>query len=81
MNLLHGVEQGALEGVWLCEPARSGRQHGGIDVQELGGHVAHGEVADDMLGSYCAVDILLHSATHPGKLGGGGGARGVVNLI
>ena len=72
VNLLHGVEQRTLEGVWLGKPARPGRQHGGIDVQELGGHVTHGEVADHMLGSYRAVDVLLHSTTHPSQLGGGG---------
>jgi hypothetical protein len=44
--------------------------------------VTHGKVADDMLLAYGAVDILLHSATHPSELGGGGGGeRGVVNII
>ena len=38
--------------------------------------MTHGKVADDMLGSYRTVDVLLHSATHPGQLGGGGGGEG-----
>ena len=80
MNLLHGVEQRALEGVWLCKPAGPSRQHGCVDVQELGGDVTHGEVADHMLSTYRAVDVLLYSTTHPGQLGRGRG-RGVVNLI
>ena len=76
MDLLHCVEQRSLEGIRLGEPARPSGEHRSVDVQQLCCYVTHGKVTYDVFSSDGAVDVLLHSTTHPSELEVEGGKKG-----
>ena len=68
MHLFHGLQKRALEGVWLGEPAGAGTGHGGVDVQQLCGHVAEGKIADDVFLAHRYLGLAYHSTARPGHL-------------
>ena len=47
-DFLHGLKEGALEGIWLGKPAGGGQGQSAVDIHNLCGYVAEREVGDDV---------------------------------
>ena len=68
VHFFHGLQQRALEGIRLGEPAGASAGHGDVDVQQLRGHVAEGKIADYVLVAHRYLRLAYHSTAGPRHL-------------
>ena len=78
-NFFQGLEERALEGIWLSEPAGAGTGEDGEDVHQLGCYVTEREVGDDVFQTHLKCALFHYTTTHPGQLRGEEGGGGRVN--